>query len=277
MLKIIGLLVLSLVVSECVIADDYWLVELSDGQILSGRYKEPPCEVLYLKTGNGKIAQVPLKQISEISAVENAGKRYFKFVNNGTDDYSTGLAFSTRGANGDSQCPKFGFSKLVLADGVLSVSDTLPGGNAIVLDTDNLASLHRISKKDLGKLNNKAFLSKILGRNESVAASKNDTGKIGSGPSIGDMVCNSGPGSAQIYSGYVIAGKPYFNTVPGTINFVGFIEGVQGNRVQIRISAIKFSNAKTGGIMNLEQSDYNNLTLRINSVLWDERATWSPC
>lgn len=277
MAKIISIFILFLALTKCAIGDDYWLIEISNGQVMAGSFKESACEILYLKTGNGHMAKVPLKQITEISAVADAGKKYFKFVNNGTEDFSTGLFFTSQGVNGDNnKCPKFGFSNLVLSDGILSVSDTLPGGNAIVLDVGNLVSLHRISKKDIGKINNKSYVSKILGKNEAVS-SQGTAGNAGSAFSTGTKICKSGPGSAKEYTGITMYGKPQYNTITGTIRYFGFVEGASGNKLQIRISAIKFSSEKTGAIVNLEQSEDNDSVLKINSIFWDDSYNWNPC
>lgn len=94
---------------------------------------------------------------------------------------------------------------------------------------------------------------------------------------VGDQVCSSGDGSVDQSTGLLVMGEPQYRKISGRNRVVGFVEGMSGKKVQIRISGINF----TGGGINQSLDSLSGWkggsTLKINSIIWDSTYDWDGC
>jgi hypothetical protein len=96
---------------------------------------------------------------------------------------------------------------------------------------------------------------------------------------VGTRVCHIEHDAViQESTGIVVGGKPYAREAKGPVSFIGFVEGQNADRLQIRIGGMTFS--AIGGGSNsgpVERFDYKGVQLQIGSILWDDVARWTPC
>lgn len=97
--------------------------------------------------------------------------------------------------------------------------------------------------------------------------------------SVGTRVCHTEHDAIiQESTGIVVGGRPYVREATGLVSFVGFVEGQNADRFQVRVAGMKFTSingrAKSG---RLERFDYNGAHLQVGSILWDDANRWSPC
>lgn len=111
------------------------------------------------------------------------------------------------------------------------------------------------------------------------AAAKNEADRLRrlENKQIGDQVCSSGDGSVDQSTGIAVMGVNQYRKISGRNRVVGFVEGMSGKKVQIRISGINF----TGGGINQSLDSLSGWkggsTLKINSIIWDSTYDWEGC
>ena len=94
----------------------------------------------------------------------------------------------------------------------------------------------------------------------------------------GTKICNEATGSMSQYARYTVYGKPQYQQTPGEILVTGFTEGVSGKNLQIRVASIKHRDLSSKGRETiLTEMNYNDTTIRPNSVFWDDLRNWKPC
>ncbi|HCI52180.1 MAG TPA: hypothetical protein DE312_02415 [Gallionella sp.] len=101
---------------------------------------------------------------------------------------------------------------------------------------------------------------------------------------VGQRVCrNVGDVTMQKQSG--LFGGNHYLPYKGKAEFVGFVEGSSGNKIQIRISGITFVGRldtpppyepEIREPMN-SFNTYKGSSLQNGSVIWDDYSDWSPC
>jgi TPR repeat protein len=92
---------------------------------------------------------------------------------------------------------------------------------------------------------------------------------------LGQKVCTDGSGSAQVFTGYVVLGKPAYQTQSNKFFLKGTTEQVAGGRILVRVSSILMQSP-------YGQSEYINQlngdpTYQINQVTWDDAMSWDLC
>jgi TPR repeat protein len=75
---------------------------------------------------------------------------------------------------------------------------------------------------------------------------------------------------------YVVMGERQYQKIQGKAEFVGFVEGSSGNRIQIRISGITFVSPDVREAMQ-SFDNYNGSTLTVGGIIWDEYSGWFTC
>ena len=111
------------------------------------------------------------------------------------------------------------------------------------------------------------------------AAAKNEADRLRrlENKQIGNQVCSSGDDSVDQSTGIAVMGVNQYRKIYGRNRVVGFVEGMSGKKVQIRISGINF----TGGGINQSLDSLSGWkggsTLKINSIIWDSTYDWEGC
>lgn len=94
---------------------------------------------------------------------------------------------------------------------------------------------------------------------------------------VGDQVCIDNQSTIQKSTGWLISGQPQYRTILGVTHLVGFVERIEGKRIQIRISGINFSSNGTSEPMENFSNFKGGSTLMINSLIWDSIYDWDKC
>jgi TPR repeat protein len=107
---------------------------------------------------------------------------------------------------------------------------------------------------------------------------------------VGQKICRVlNSTNLSLSTGWQVMGETVYQEYLGKTEFVGFVEGSSGNRIQIRISGMTFSGAinsqkRMGTRMpeNVrEQMDsftgYKGSNLKIGGIIWDDYNGWTPC
>jgi hypothetical protein len=94
---------------------------------------------------------------------------------------------------------------------------------------------------------------------------------------IGDQVCQSSDGSIQQSTGYQIYGQTQYRTIQGRNRVVGFVEKIEGRKIQIRISGINFTAPGINQPLETLSNFNGGSTLKINSIIWDSLYEWEGC
>lgn len=95
---------------------------------------------------------------------------------------------------------------------------------------------------------------------------------------VGTKICAESNGDMNQYAGYAVNGVPQYRQVPGVITITGFTEGFSGRNLQIRVASIKHRDSSPiGRESSLIELNYNDATIRPNSVFWDDLRNWKPC
>lgn len=82
----------------------------------------------------------------------------------------------------------------------------------------------------------------------------------------------------QESTGIVVGGRPYMREAKGPVSFIGFVEGQNAGRIQIRIGGMNLSAINDGaGSGPVERFDYKGVQLQVGSILWDDASSWSTC
>lgn len=93
---------------------------------------------------------------------------------------------------------------------------------------------------------------------------------------IGTKVCLRTNGWADRETGFIKMGVPQTRREEGTLEYMGFLEGRSGIRIQLRIGGLHFIGT-TGKIESLTSSEYQGSTLSAGSILWDDASSWLVC
>lgn len=95
----------------------------------------------------------------------------------------------------------------------------------------------------------------------------------------GTKICTAFIGSAQESTGILVFGKPQYEKYDGGISIVGFTEGANAERVQIRVGALNFDSIDSfpPKSLRLEKTDYQNISIKEGAVFWDDAINWIPC
>ena len=100
--------------------------------------------------------------------------------------------------------------------------------------------------------------------------------RISKSTPIGTKVCLRGSGSVDRNTGYLVMGKPQTRREDGTLEYMGFLEGRSGTRIQLRIGGMRFIST-TGKVESMASSDFRGSTLSAGSILWDDASSWLVC
>jgi hypothetical protein len=96
---------------------------------------------------------------------------------------------------------------------------------------------------------------------------------------IGDQVCHFDTTAEMNQStGIRILGREQYEKVSGVNKIIGFVENINGMKIQIRISGIIFK-SYMGGERNVDS--YTNYKggseIRVNHIIWDSLYDWEGC
>ena len=94
---------------------------------------------------------------------------------------------------------------------------------------------------------------------------------------IGDRICINGETTASFPTQWVVMGKRHYESVTGTDKVAGYVEKIEGMRIQIRISSITFYNYPSPPVQLDSLSDFNGDTIQNGSIIWDDIHSWDAC
>jgi hypothetical protein len=92
---------------------------------------------------------------------------------------------------------------------------------------------------------------------------------------VGQKICTDGSGSSQVYTGYVVLGKPAYQTQSNKFFLKGTTEQVAGGRILVRVSSILMQ-SPSGNSEYINQLN-GDPTYQINQATWDEAMSWDVC
>lgn len=151
------------------------------------------------------------------------------------------------------------------------------------LSIDQLQSLiARFKNNDPERLlpHAKARLSSLIdARNKKIELAREEKRRRLENKHIGDQVCHFET-TAEINqsTGFRVLGREQYEKVNGVSKVIGFVEGVSGMKIQIRISGIVFK-GYMGGERNVDSfTNYKGGTeLKVNHIIWDSLYDWEEC
>lgn len=103
------------------------------------------------------------------------------------------------------------------------------------------------------------------------------TKNVASPMGIGSKVCNLVSATARVSRGFAVAGREYFEEVPGQATITAFVEQSSGARIQLRVGGVQFSRGRNGSPIPLSPFNYEGSELSPGVIIWDYAERWGSC
>lgn len=126
----------------------------------------------------------------------------------------------------------------------------------------------------------KARLSSLIdARNKKIELAREEKRRRLENKHVGDQVCHFDATAEMNQStGIRVLGREQYEKINGVSKVIGFVEGINGMKIQIRISGIVFK-GYMGGERNVDSfTNYKGGTeLKVNHIIWDSLYDWEEC
>lgn len=93
---------------------------------------------------------------------------------------------------------------------------------------------------------------------------------------LGTMLCSSGSGTMQEYTGYVVLGKPQFRAIQGYTRVSAYVEGSSPPMLSLRVARLQFTHQE-GQTVNMDSFDSEWGQLAPGRVFWSNESRWRLC
>ena len=95
---------------------------------------------------------------------------------------------------------------------------------------------------------------------------------------VGDKVC-SWHHNAEFRrsAGVAVGGVPIYRSEQGVVSLVAFVEARANQKLQLRVASLQFHRASGQPAEPMESFQMGNVTVRLNSIIWEPARDWRAC